>query len=116
MRIPSYSNHVKNASSTASTLGFRLHLLRKAHGHTLGDIASDLGVTRQSVGRWEQNRNQPTYAHAQALANQYNVSVSWLLFGDDGSRELAIVSATFKAIVAMLGVDKALDLLAAAES
>ena len=114
MTIPSYSNHVETAS--ANTLGSRLHRLRKAHRHTLADIATDLGVTRQSVGKWEQNQIRPTYAHAQALANRYDVSVSWLLFGNDGSREMAIVSATFKAIVAKLGVDKALDLLAAAES
>lgn len=62
----------------------RIRQLRLSKGLTLQDIATELGVTRASVSKWEGGHARPEISRLEQLARVLNVSTPYLL-GERGS-------------------------------
>jgi transcriptional regulator with XRE-family HTH domain len=62
----------------------RIRQLRLSKGLTLQDIATELGVTRASVSKWEGGHARPEISRLEQLARLLNVSTPYLL-GERGS-------------------------------
>lgn len=60
------------------TLREKLIQLRDKAGVSQLTLANELGVTRQTVSRWESGRTVPSDKTLQALAEYYQVSAAWL--------------------------------------
>lgn len=77
-----------------NTLGSRLTALRKEKGLTQEQLAEKLGVTNQSVSKWENDINAPDISILIMLAGLYDTTVDSLL----GREKQPIVSTTTKNI------------------
>jgi len=53
---------------------WKLQHFRVAHGYTQGDLAAQVGVSRQVVSNWEVGKVAPSHAAVQKLAELYDVS------------------------------------------
>ena len=65
------------------TLGQRLYQLRKDKNLSQEELADRLGVSRQSVSKWETDASYPEPEKLVAIAAFYHVSVDFLLRGED---------------------------------
>lgn len=66
----------------------RLKELRKEHGLSQVALASQLGISQQAVGKWENARSTPDPATLNRLADIFQVTVDFLL-GRDGTPYLS---------------------------
>lgn len=65
------------------TLGERIHALRVGRGLSQGDVADALGVSRQSVSKWETDGSVPELDKLIALSTRFGVSLDELVRGED---------------------------------
>lgn len=77
------------------SLGEKLLDLRKKAGLSQEDIADKLGVSRQTVSKWETNQTVPELVKAKLLSQLYNISSDYLicesgLVGDVTSIEMIV--------------------------
>lgn len=91
----------------------KLMTMRKEHGLSQEELADKLGVSRQSVGKWERAESSPDTDNLILLAQLYSVSIDTLLGtepSDDNNELTANTSAhTGRGIsftYSMLGKDK----------
>ena len=61
------------------TLGEKLRSLRLKEKKTLKDMSTELGISLNSVYRWESNMVFPRKPMLKILAERYNVTVDYLL-------------------------------------
>lgn len=61
----------------------RLIALRKANGMTQADLADRLGISRSAIGNYEQARRDPDFEILDAVADLFDVDVSFLLGRND---------------------------------
>ena len=61
------------------TLGEKLQKLRKARGWTQEELAEKVGVSRQSLSKWESDSTLPDTANVIILADLFGVSIDYLL-------------------------------------
>ena len=61
------------------SLGDKLYELRKKQGLTQEEAAEKLGVTRQTVSKWETDQSAPELEKLMALAELFSVSTDELL-------------------------------------
>ena len=66
------------------TLGEKLKSLRSNSGKTLKELGDILGVSLNSVYRWESNLAVPKKAMLVNISEHYDIPVNWLLTEDDG--------------------------------
>ena len=59
----------------------RLVELRKSHGLSQETLAEQLGVSRQSVSKWERGEASPDLVNLMALAEIYQVSLDDIIYG-----------------------------------
>ncbi len=64
------------------TIGNRLANLRRAKGWSQEYVAELVGVSRQAVSKWEQDRSAPDTYNLIALARLYGVSVEYIAVGE----------------------------------
>ena len=65
------------------TLSSRIRSARISNGLSQTDLAKALSVNRATVGHWERDASfSPTIDHLQGMARVMNVSVSWLVVGE----------------------------------
>lgn len=64
-------------------LADRLKQLRIRKKKNQEDIAKLLGITRQAYGHYENGNRQPDYEALKKLADYYEVSIDFLLTGED---------------------------------
>lgn len=64
------------------TLGTRIHTLRTQKGLSQGDLAAHLGVSRQSVSKWETDASVPELEKLLALSALFGLSLDELVRGD----------------------------------
>ena len=65
------------------SLGKKLLDLRKKAGLSQEDVADKLGVSRQTVSKWETGQTVPELAKAKLLGQLYNISYDYLFSGSD---------------------------------
>ena len=61
------------------TLGEKLQKLRKARRLTQEELATQIGVSRQSLSKWESDSALPDTANIITLADLFGVSTDYLL-------------------------------------
>lgn len=64
----------------------RLIECRKAAGLSQTELAEKLGLSRQTISKWETGTVIPAAENLSALAKLYNVSLDWLVNGVDFAR------------------------------
>ncbi len=62
-------------------LGEKLLDLRKKAGFSQEEVAEKLGVSRQTISKWETNQTVPELIKAKLLCQLYNVSQDYLISG-----------------------------------
>lgn len=65
------------------TFGKRLYQLRKEKNLSQEDLAEQLGVSRQSVSRWENGSASPDFDKTVQIAEFFGVSTDYLICGKD---------------------------------
>ena len=70
------------AGVEVSTFSSRVRQARDAARLTQDELAAKVGVDRATVGTWESG-TKPRPKRVDGLAKALNVSVDWLLFGDN---------------------------------
>lgn len=68
------------------TLGERLYELRKAKGLSQESAADILGVTRQTVSKWETDQTTPDFDKIVPICSLYEITTNELLTGEKDSR------------------------------
>lgn len=63
-------------------LGNKLLELRKKNGYSQEELAEKLGVTRQTVSKWELNETSPDIKQSKRISKIFNVSLDDLLDND----------------------------------
>ena len=63
------------------SLGEKLLDLRKKAGLSQEDVAEKLGVSRQTVSKWETDQTIPELIKAKLLSQLYNVSYDYMISG-----------------------------------
>ncbi|KJS84435.1 MAG: DNA-binding protein [Peptococcaceae bacterium BICA1-8] len=63
------------------SLGEKLLDLRKKAGLSQEDVADKLGVSRQTVSKWETDQTVPELIKAKLLSQLYNISYDYLISG-----------------------------------
>lgn len=69
----------------------RLYDLRKKAGLSQEELANLLGVTRQAVQKWEAGTSKPDLDNLLALAKYFNVSLDWLVSGQEAHSAPSII-------------------------
>ena len=69
------------------TIGNRIVSLRKAQQISQEDLADKIGVSRQSVSKWETDACAPDAYNLIALANIFNTSVEYIITGTTSEDE-----------------------------
>jgi transcriptional regulator with XRE-family HTH domain len=72
-----------DAETLAAAIGERLRAFREEHGLSQGDIAERTGIFRGQVCRYEAGKALPSPKYLGVLARLMDVTVDWLLFGED---------------------------------
>lgn len=70
-----------NFSRNKTTLGHRLHSLRKYHNLSLQELSEITGISRSNLNRYERDESRPTTDFFRVLCEYYQVSSDYLLFG-----------------------------------
>jgi len=65
------------------SLGWRLQRSLAHAGISVEDMAAELGVTRQTIGRWTHDRGEPKTGFVKLWALRCGVPYEWLLTGAD---------------------------------
>ena len=65
------------------TTGQRIRQLRIKRELSQKQLAARIGLTRQVVNGWEADKWLPNWANLGQLADEFGVSVQFLLYGDD---------------------------------
>lgn len=63
-------------SKKQSPLGERLRSFREAVGYTQVQVAEELGVTKQTVIRWEQGGSEPSFTELCVLARMFGKTLN----------------------------------------
>lgn len=64
------------------TLGQRLYEMRKSKGLSQENVAESLGVTRQTISKWETDQTTPDFDKIIPLCELYNITTDELLKGE----------------------------------
>ena len=72
----------------------KIILCRKKAGLSQMDLADLLGVSRQSVSKWETGEANPDVSNIAALAKALGVTVDWLLNEEETEKENGDTSAS----------------------
>lgn len=73
-----------------TNFGDNIRLLRRARGLTQEDLADFLGVSFQSVSKWERNENFPDILMLPRIASFFDVTTDYLLGADNAGQEAKV--------------------------
>ena len=68
-------------------LGDKIKKLRQQDGISRQKLADIIGVHRNSILNWENNKSEPDYSQLKALAEFFSVSMDYLLEYDDNDKD-----------------------------
>ena len=79
-----YFSVVKHEGGKKMTLdiGEKIKTSRKEAGFTQEDAADGIGVSRQTILSWENNKSYPDIISVIKMSDIYNVSLDYLLKGE----------------------------------
>ncbi len=60
-------------------IGSKISLLRKEKGWSQGNLAEQIGASREIIGKYERNENSPSLEMALKMAKAFEVTVDFLL-------------------------------------
>lgn len=72
----------------ARGIGERLRAFREEHGLSQNDVAERTGITREQICRYEQGTTIPSTPVIGVLGRFMDVTLDWLLFGEDDPKVL----------------------------
>lgn len=72
-------------------LGEQLKKLRESKGFSQEDVAKKIGVTRQAIYKWENDKSYPDIDNLILLSEMYNVTLDELIKGIKISKRKYIV-------------------------
>lgn len=72
------------------TLGDKIYKLRKQLGFSQEELGFRIGVTRQTISKWEMNTMQPSAENIIALYSIFNVSADTFLINKNKSSEIEV--------------------------
>lgn len=72
-------------------LGEQLKKLRESKGFSQEDVAKKIGVTRQAVYKWENDKSYPDIDNLILLSEMYNVTLDELIKGNQDFKRKYIV-------------------------
>ena len=75
-------------TKATNTFGQRLKQLRVENNKTQQEIATELGVTKATISRFETGMHSPQVSHVRHLAEFFNVNSLWLSGVEDAVEEL----------------------------
>lgn len=82
MTLPSPTEHKKQ-------FGRRLRTARLAKGYaTVRDASKHLELEENTVSSWERGERRPDIWHLILIKSTYNVTLDWLIAGDDSGLSL----------------------------
>lgn len=70
---------MKNMNSSKKNIAANLRYLRNRHSLSQEEVAEKIGVSRQSVAKWENGDSLPDIIKCEALADLYDVSLNDLV-------------------------------------
>lgn len=76
------------------TIGEKIKSLRKAKGKSQEDLALDLGVSRQTINKWETNKVQPNTDNLMILCSILEVSSDYFLVSETREFDIEIAVST----------------------
>ena len=71
------------SSNAERSLGNRIKMLRAVNHLNQMAFCKHLGIHRQTLARWEANEGVPRPDKLQQIADMFDVSTIWLLYGDE---------------------------------
>ena len=83
-------------------IGIRIRIMRKSHRMTQEDLSNALGQSASSITMYETGRRSPDYETLEALADIFNVPLSYIVGSNDGN----IQSETFQNYLKTICEDK----------
>ncbi|MGE7860959.1 helix-turn-helix domain-containing protein [Bacillus mobilis] len=75
------------------SLGQQLKRLRESKGFSQEDVAKKIGVTRQAVYKWENDKSYPDIENLILLSEMYNVTLDELIKGNQNLKEKIHIDA-----------------------
>jgi len=69
------------------TFGTRLRQARNKKLHTQSQVAQLIGIDFTTISKYENDRSQPDNETLRELASLYDVTIDWLLTGDQGGKQ-----------------------------
>lgn len=70
-----------------ATIGIRIRQIRESFGKSRDDFANTLGISRNTLQRYETDERKPDADFLIALNEKYNISANWILFGNSHQSE-----------------------------
>lgn len=64
-------------------IGERIQKLRKENGYSQEQLAEKLNLSRQTISKWELNQSSPDLAMLVRLSELFNISIDFLIKGND---------------------------------
>ena len=74
------------------TLGSKIQKLRKEKGLSQEKLATEIGVSRQAVSKWELDESSPDTAKIVAISQLFNVSTDYLLGNEMDQKEETVTT------------------------
>ncbi|NME94581.1 helix-turn-helix transcriptional regulator [Clostridium cochlearium] len=81
------------------SLGERILYIRKKNKLTQKDFADLINVARSSIGKLENDEVSPSAATLLEISKAFNVSIDWLITGENYSKNNEIIKYTNEEIV-----------------
>jgi transcriptional regulator with XRE-family HTH domain len=78
------------------TLGERIKFIQRKSGKNLPEFAHSLGVSRDSLINYQQNRTKPDSRFLSTLCDLYRVNPAWLLLGEGEPISVVIAAVSLK--------------------
>ena len=86
----------------AGTLGGRIEQARMAQRMSLRQVSRLLGVKASTIANWERDRTEPRSNKLLTLAGILNVSMTWLMIGEQAGIEASPESSLLDPVVRKL--------------
>ncbi len=75
------------------SIGEKIKILRKSNNKSQEDLALDLGVSRQTINKWETNKAQPNTENIKLLCSIFALSADYFLESEVDNVETAVTSS-----------------------